>query len=166
MYCFFIQRFASMLHNEKNFIFTRIDLSFQFYIPAVHTSQVQTASSSLFVTKTISVLSNQMFIKTVIMPFTTTMVEDQILEEDMISIFRKMQSHRRVTQTLAIHIVLHQATAMATVILKHYWQAVITFMFLKLKFIISLKFHVCNLSCLRFSMLKHIIFFYVETHLA
>ena len=49
-------------------------LSFQFYKPAVHTNQARTASSSLFVTKTISVLSNRMFIKTVIIPCIYTAV--------------------------------------------------------------------------------------------
>jgi hypothetical protein len=108
----------------------------------VHTNQARTASSSLFVTKTISVLSNRMFIKTVIMPFTQPLHVDQALVEDMISIFQRMPRRQRVIQALATHTVLHQATAMATVIPKHYWLAVITFMLLKLKFIISLKFYV------------------------
>ncbi len=67
---------------------------------------------------------------------------DQPLEEDRISIFRGMQSHQRGPQTWAIHIVLHQATAIPAVTRENYWVAVPAFMFLKLKFIISPKFHV------------------------
>ena len=86
------------------------------------------------------------------MPFTQSSHVDQTLVEDMISIFQRMPRRQRVVQTLATHTVLHQATAMATVIPKHYWLAVIAFILLKLKFIISLKFYVrscilliCNL---------------------
>jgi hypothetical protein len=67
---------------------------------------------------------------------------DQPLVEEMIFIFQRMPRRQWVIQTLAIHTVLHQATAMAAVIPEHYWLAVINFIPLQLKFIISLKFHV------------------------
>ena len=67
---------------------------------------------------------------------------DQPLEAGTISIFHTMQKNQQVTQTLATHTSLLQATAKAAVILNHYWLAVIDSALLKLKSIIFLEFHV------------------------
>ena len=111
---------------------------FQFWIPTLDTNQVRTVSSSLSAIKMILVLSNPMFIKIVITPSTHVQIMDQPLVEETTLELHTIASGQPATQTLAVHIFLHQDTPIQAVIPEHCWLAVIDFILLKLKFIIFL----------------------------
>ena len=108
----------------------------------VNINQVHATLSSHFVTKTISVHSNLPFISTAVMQSTPAIQTDQLLDEDMISIFHTMPNRVCLAQILVEHTSLRQATAMVTVIPEHYWPEVITFILLKSKFTTLHKFYV------------------------